>query len=385
MQNPTAKPATRPTYVVCDRCRAQGFAGEDPIAAFGALLDFEPVPRRSSRADGWDAEVQRAFIAALSLTGSDRAAARAVGRAAYGVTQLLAHEGSDGFRAAREEAMAMAADERSRRLAEGVQAVSAEQAGWRPADPPWAGAATRRPPEPEPEAEEDDSLEAREAWLIRMINQYLMKLQQERDARTSGEIVAADFYLRQATWIEVALDLLSGDAILLLRDFRLGGYSALEIAETTCSKILDAARRDHWVACGDPPRPEIVPRRLLNDHGGFATEPLESIRGGPAEFRNEQKQAYEDEHRQAAADQIFWEEAARRDYEERRARDASSMSRDAACRPACRAEGEDTFDVTDSRRSTESKAEDAQQRSDLVERCAAAADVRSESDTIDAA
>src|SRR3954452_1525063 len=94
-----------PIPVVCDRCRAEGLAGEDPFEAFGALLDFEPVPRRMNRADGWDAEVQRAYIAALSLTGSDRAAARAVGKAAFGIKQLLNSPGSEGFAAAREEAM----------------------------------------------------------------------------------------------------------------------------------------------------------------------------------------------------------------------------------------------------------------------------------------
>jgi hypothetical protein len=70
-----------PIPVVCDRCRAEGLAGDDPFEAFGDLLDFEPVPRRKARADGWDAECQRAFVAALSLTGSVRAAARAVGKA----------------------------------------------------------------------------------------------------------------------------------------------------------------------------------------------------------------------------------------------------------------------------------------------------------------
>src|SRR3954452_22933299 len=110
-----------PLFVICDRCRSEGLAGEDPFEAFGDLLDFEPVPRRKKRADGWDAEVQRAFVAALSLTGSYRQAARAVGKAAFGVDQLLRSPGSEGFAAACGQAMAMAADERSRRLAEGVR------------------------------------------------------------------------------------------------------------------------------------------------------------------------------------------------------------------------------------------------------------------------
>src|SRR3954452_22843882 len=157
-----------PIPVLCDRCAASGLAGEDPFEAFGALLDFEPVPRRAKRADGWDAEVQRAFIAALSLTGSDRAACRAVGRPPYGVTQLLAHEGGDGFRAAYDEAMAMAADERSRRLAEGLRAVAAERSGWAPPDPPWSRAASRAP-EPAPDAAAGDEEEARKLELLGII------------------------------------------------------------------------------------------------------------------------------------------------------------------------------------------------------------------------
>jgi len=65
----------QPILVICDRCRAEGAAGTDPFEAFGALLGFDPVPRRAHRADGWDPETQRACIAALSLTGNDRAAA----------------------------------------------------------------------------------------------------------------------------------------------------------------------------------------------------------------------------------------------------------------------------------------------------------------------
>ena len=38
-----------PLYVICDRCRAEGQAGEDP---FGDPLDFAPVPRLTTRADG---------------------------------------------------------------------------------------------------------------------------------------------------------------------------------------------------------------------------------------------------------------------------------------------------------------------------------------------
>ena len=44
---------TRPFPVLCDRCRAEGLAGEAVfagLAGLGDLLDFEPVPRRVERA-----------------------------------------------------------------------------------------------------------------------------------------------------------------------------------------------------------------------------------------------------------------------------------------------------------------------------------------------
>src|SRR3954462_12800768 len=98
-----------------------------PLRGLRRPARFRPRPAPHNRADGWDSEVQRAYIAALSLTGADRSACRAVGKSAFGVTQLIAHEGSESFCAAREEALAMAADERSRRLAEGLRAVAAEK------------------------------------------------------------------------------------------------------------------------------------------------------------------------------------------------------------------------------------------------------------------
>ena len=261
-----------PIPVLCDRCGAAGTAGEDPFAAFGALLDFAPVPRRKTRADGWDAEVQRAFIAALALTGSERAAARAVGKAQFGVTQLLACPGSEGFAAARAEAMAMAAGERSRRLAEGLRAIASEEAGWRPPPPPWSRAAGRAPlphripqaaiPQaalapPDP-ADEDAALRDGFQELERLLAAYVIKIHAERAARLAGHIVAADFYVRQICWFEVAIDLVSDDAIAVFEALRVEGRDLTLIARTPFSKMLDEARRLAWAQAAEPDRP---PRR----------------------------------------------------------------------------------------------------------------------------
>jgi hypothetical protein len=315
--------------VICDRCRAEGASGEDPFAAFGALLDFEPVPRLKHRPDGWLEEVQRAFIAALSLTGSVRAACRAVGKSQFGVTQLLDAAGSEGFRAAYDEAMAMAADERGRRLAEGLRAVAAEQSGWRPPDPPWANAKARgRPPErpalasPDPAPEDTD--ERRMEVLRGFVRAWLWKVAKEREARLGGQIVAADFYLRQITYIEVLFDLASIDAFEALRAIRLDRCGIIDVAETPFTRLLDEKRRALWAELGEPPRPAPPQRDQLDERDGYSIEPLEHTRGGLPQSHEEQAQAFAERHARDAVAQLEWEAEARRDYERRRDSDAAS-------------------------------------------------------------
>lgn len=153
-------------HLLCDRCRAEGQLGEDPFAAYAGLLEFTPVPRRTTRADGWDQQCQRAFIAALAATGSARQAAAAVGKAQFGVENLKKAPGNESFMAAFERALAFYAENRSLRLADGVRAASALAAHRHAAAPrpAWINAATRRgaiaplpgpaekpdPPEPAP-------------------------------------------------------------------------------------------------------------------------------------------------------------------------------------------------------------------------------------------
>jgi hypothetical protein len=145
--------ATRPFPVLCDRCRAEGIAGEAEfaeLAGLGDLLDFEPVPRRR-RANGWDAEAQRAFVAALAVTGSDRQAAAVVGRAQFGVTQLCNAKGNEGFLAARAKAIEIFEEKERVRRSDGLlAAVHGEAARARGRHHlAWSGAATRRLPPPE--------------------------------------------------------------------------------------------------------------------------------------------------------------------------------------------------------------------------------------------
>lgn len=312
-----------PTHIplICDRCRAEGQAGDDPFEAFGALLDFDPVPRLKHRPDGWDAECQRAFIAALSLTGSVRAAARAVGKAVFGAEQLRRAEGAESFLAAWDEAMAMAADERSRRLAEAVRAAAADQSGWRPPEPPWANASGRRgrPSSESPPASPEDEAKAELELTRAIVTRYLLKLRQERLARLAGRVVAADFYVRQLTFLEVAVDLASEDAFRLFADLRRGDFQIFDIAMTDLSIMFDEARRLHWLDCGDPPRPAPPPDELLVRHDGVVTEPGECALPGQELDAAAQFKLFDDRHARAAKEQIEWEAQARRDYERRRA------------------------------------------------------------------
>ena len=68
------------------------------------LLDFTPVPRRY-RHDGWTPERQRAFIAALAVTGCVDRAARMVNIAQTNCYELRRAPGAEGFRRAWDAAL----------------------------------------------------------------------------------------------------------------------------------------------------------------------------------------------------------------------------------------------------------------------------------------
>ena len=90
-------------------------AGDGPFAAIPDILDFEPVPRRA-HANGWSPEHQRAFIAALAITGSANQAARFVGRAQFGADRLRTAAGGRSFAAAWDAALDLARDRELARL-----------------------------------------------------------------------------------------------------------------------------------------------------------------------------------------------------------------------------------------------------------------------------
>jgi nucleotide-binding universal stress UspA family protein len=287
--------------VICDRCRATGVAGSGDFTHLGDLLEFDPVPRKKQRVDGWTPDRQRAFIAALSATGSSRRAAHAIGMAPFGADRLREADGSDSFRAAWDRALAIAAQAGAIRLSTGVADVVARNAHLGPATP------SRLSPEPEPEADE----EAKRELIENVLRKHALKVGQERDARLAGQVVAADFYLRQITWFEVAMDLISGHgaAFRYLHEFRCGEHYLTEIAETPMSRLLDSHRREQWAAEGEPERPEHPPRRYLVDRGAYSLEPLEFTHGGDLS-REEQLRRFEEAHTAEAKAQVLWEHAA---------------------------------------------------------------------------
>ncbi|GAA4711487.1 hypothetical protein H9L13_02505 [Sphingomonas lutea] len=317
--------------VICDRCRATGFAGESDFTHLGDLLAFTPVPRLTKRADGWTPERQRAFIAALSATGSKRQAVQALGMAAYGVDQLLKADGSDSFKAAVDRAMLIAQANGSMKIAQGVADAAARNAQLTPP--------SRLRGLPPPEAEEPEEDEDRKWELLEGIGvKFMRKVAAERQARLAGEIVAADFYLRQITVMEVMLDLLSAklgfDANEVLRDLRRGDHALVQIAATTFSDSLDRARRAWWADEGAPNRPPYPDPRFLTQHrhrdGNYAvavdqsatgatttpargyTQEEWAAMGADAQWAAREKQFEED-----AVAQAQWERRAHAEWEER--------------------------------------------------------------------
>ncbi len=116
-----------PIPVICDRCRAEGSAGGGDFAEIRDLLAFEPVQRRA-HVNNWTAEHQRAFIAALAITGSARAAARAIGRHAFGAEQLRTAKGGRSFADAWDAALELARERELSRMHENLEALAANAA-----------------------------------------------------------------------------------------------------------------------------------------------------------------------------------------------------------------------------------------------------------------
>lgn len=119
--------------VVCDRCACEGIAGDDNFAGIPDILAFEPV-RAPLHDKGWDDERQRAFIAALAVTGSASQAARSVGRHELGAERLRKMRGAREFSEAWDAAIEIARDREMMRRSEELKQLDGadadERASW---------------------------------------------------------------------------------------------------------------------------------------------------------------------------------------------------------------------------------------------------------------
>src|SRR5207237_6707309 len=112
---------------------------------------------------------------------------------------------------------------------------------------------------------------------------FVIKIRQERNARLAGRIAEADFYLRQISFFEVALDLSTGDAIGQLAMLRKDGVSLMLIADTEATRMLDRTRRKAWIelalergdAEGRAPEAGEGPDPLHHPAGGSPPHPSE--------------------------------------------------------------------------------------------------------------
>ena len=292
----------------------------DPEIAL--LLDFTPVPRRIVKANGWSGEMQRVFIAWLAHLGSPEQACAAMQRSRAGVDKLYRDADGASFREAWDAAVALAA---RRRLA-AMHARRPDSAQLR--GPSASRRAGRGQPEPDPAPEEvsDDHM-----WeLLHSVGlKFMRKVVAEREARLSGEIVAADFYLRQITFLEVMLEMTSKafgwDVHAVLTNLRRGDHHITEIVNTELTDWMDRSRRLWWAQEGEPERPAhpdvrfLQPRRDKDGAYGTAIDQGHLGGGKPARGYDEEAWAALTHDEQRAAWQAQYDEdaAAQREWEVR--------------------------------------------------------------------
>jgi hypothetical protein len=254
--------------------------------------DFTPVARKH-RVDGWTPERQRVFIAALATTGSVSVAAKAVNMTKEGAYLLRLHPQGAGFRAAWEAALTVGLDRLGviafERAIEGVPVPVFYKGGqcgekrWyndrllmfilRHRNPAKYGAlaalppGTRHPdtvareeaPAPCPVcarrkaeymalAEPDAKMpEEMRKVLDTRFTRYAAKVRSECQLRLEGQIVAADYTLRQRTHIELILaNAGMSDAMITLFATDYGEHGRVQEFAHPMSAKLDALRRKVW-------------------------------------------------------------------------------------------------------------------------------------------
>lgn len=289
---------------------------------------FTPVPRKRARHDGCTEERQRALITALAETGSISEAARSAGVSYASAYNLYNHPEGASLRAAWDKALACGVSKlhdiamdravkgvpvpvfyrgeqvgEYRRFSESVLLTLLRHHAFGQHSSPFGTASRatkdRHAAENCPtcrarrEAEAaDNSEEQALAAAEELLHRYALKITSERQHRLAGQIVAADFTLRQITWMEIMLEGCGmGD---LLRAAWNERSDLLHAVPTDLTRELDAIKQQVWADLGDPPRPA---QRLAPDAaqdtamwGGPTAAPREQARRA-AEARMAQAQA----------------------------------------------------------------------------------------------
>jgi hypothetical protein len=273
-----------------------------PDPEIEALLDFTPVSRRSKRHDGWSAELQRDFIAALAVHGDLDVAAQAVGRTMSGAYRVRKAAGAEEFADAWEAALAL---NRSRRKRSPLPRP--RHAARAPSPAPAVGVS-------EEEMSDEEVSRRLEEMLGPLFDKYVRKLEDERLCRLQGRIVEADFCVRQLTFLEILLDL-GGKAEEVIAHLTRGGPHIIRIAATPMSVLIDGIRRSYWREKGEPERPPLPP---LGEHDGrVSTGPDHSYRPGRDGPSYNAWCRLQDRNAAFAAEaQRAWEKKARADAEE---------------------------------------------------------------------
>ena len=311
-----------------------------PDGAPADLTAFAPVPRKY-RYDGWTAQRQRDFVAALAATGSVTAAARQINMSTFGAYYLRRQPGAEGFRAAWAAALASGlqrlTDIAIDRAIDGVPVPvfhKGEQVGEKrryndrllmfvmkhhlPAlyDPAPIPRGTRHPETVAREAaencpvckartearpDEDAAVTADREWLRNVLVDYEHKVKAERRDRLAGRYVAADFTLRQLTHIELILDHggFGMEMLALLTEAKDANGDTEQLFASTMSAELDTLRRQIWEAAEEPRRPPLTFPRVL---------PSSAMSGGST--MKARRRAQEEAEATIAAAQAKWEAAA---------------------------------------------------------------------------
>ena len=279
----------------------------DPEIA--ALLDFEPVPRRTLVPGGWGPEKQREFIARLATHGSKNKACTEMCMQATGMTKVQNSPGAQSFRDAFNGAVELSMRRRAEKdAAEYVNpGEKLPTVDHRFREPRVRGADSGAPSPRSPSASRpspargEGGSEAKGELADALRRMFVIKIRQERNARLAGRIAEADFYLRQISFFEVALDLSTGDAIGQLAMLRKDGVSLMLIADTEATRMLDRTRRKAWIelalergdADGRPPQPGEAPSPQPSS---AHLSPGQAARFGPARGEGEGAADAEDEY-----------------------------------------------------------------------------------------